>query len=87
MHLDAAKSQMKVFTDDLNIDVSITTKVICGETKFSIVSFLEAQDADLVIFGARKKKGLNRLTGSIPQYVQSNSRCEVLIVPVQESTF
>ncbi len=87
IRLEAAESQMKAFTSDLETDFPMITKVICGETKSSIVSFLEAQKADLSVFGNKKKKGLNKLLGSIPQYVQSNSRCEMLIVPVQDLTF
>ena len=85
--LEAAESQIKAFSSDLEADFPMITKVICGETKTSIVSFLEAQNTDLAVFGARKKKGLNKLIGSIPNYVQSNSRCEILIVPVQDPVF
>ncbi|MEB8434389.1 STAS/SEC14 domain-containing protein [Cocleimonas sp. KMM 6892] len=85
--MEASEAQMKAFTRELDTDYPIISKVICGETKSGIVTFLEAQDADLVVFGARKKKGLNKLIGTIPQYVQSNSRCEMLIVPLQDLTF
>jgi len=85
--MKAAESQMGVFVDELDTDYPITSKVVCGETKTSIVSFLEAQNTDLAVFGAQKKKGLNKLIGTIPNYVQSNSRCEILIVPVQDLTF
>lgn len=87
IRLEAAESQMEEFTNELETDFPMISKVICGETKTSIVSFLEAQNTDLAVFGARKKKGLNKLIGTIPNYVQSNSRCEMLIVPVQDSTF
>ena len=87
IRLEAAESQMKEFSNELETDFPLITKVTCGETKTSIVSFLEAQNTDLAVFGARKKKGLNKLLGTIPNYVQNNSRCEMLIVPVQDSTF
>jgi nucleotide-binding universal stress UspA family protein len=85
--IDAAKSQMKAFVDDLDTDFILKAKVICGEVNYGIVSFLEAQDVDLAIFGAKKKQGINKLLGSVPHYVQNHSRCEILIVPVQESVF
>jgi len=85
--IEAAESEMKAFTDDLATDYPITSKVIIGDIKTGIVSYLEAQQTDLVVFGARKKKGLNKLIGTIPNYVQSNSRCEILIVPVQDPVF
>jgi nucleotide-binding universal stress UspA family protein len=85
--IDAAKSQMKAFVNDLDTDLTIESKVICGEVNYSIVSYLEAQDVDLVIFGAKKKNGINKLLGSVTHYVQNHSRCEILIVPVQEPVF
>ncbi|MGX9460203.1 STAS/SEC14 domain-containing protein [Shewanella sp. A14] len=85
--IDAAQSQMNVFVNDLDTDYPIDTKVICGEVNYGIVSFLEARHVDLAIFGAKKKKGINKLLGSVPSYVQNHSRCEILIVPVQESVF
>lgn len=85
--IEVAESQMKVFVKDLYTDLALNTKVISGETSSSIVSFLEAQKVDLVIFGAKKKKGLNKLLGSTTHYVQNHSRCEILIVPVLDSVF
>jgi nucleotide-binding universal stress UspA family protein len=85
--IDAAQFQMKAFVNDLDTDFPIESKVICGEVNYSIVSFLEAQDVDLAIFGAKKKKGINKLLGSVAHYVQNHSRCEILIVPVQEPVF
>ncbi|MBB1440688.1 STAS/SEC14 domain-containing protein [Shewanella sp. SG41-4] len=82
--IDAAQFQMKAFVKDLDTDFPIETKVICGEINYGVVSFLEAQHVDLAIFGAKKKKGINKLLGSVPHYVQNHSRCEILIVPVQE---
>ncbi|MEH6463723.1 MAG: STAS/SEC14 domain-containing protein [Shewanella psychromarinicola] len=85
--IDAAQFQMKAFVNDLDTDFPIESKVICGEVNYSIVSFLEAQDVDLAIFGAKKKKGINKLLGSVAHYVQNHSRCEILIVPVQAPVF
>ncbi|MGI2109284.1 STAS/SEC14 domain-containing protein [Shewanella frigidimarina] len=64
--IDAAQFQMKAFVNDLDTDFPIETKVICGEINYSVVSFLEAQHVDLAIFGAKKKKGINKLLGSVP---------------------
>ncbi|WP_219622080.1 STAS/SEC14 domain-containing protein, partial [Shewanella sp. 11B5] len=86
-NIDAAQFQMKAFVNDLDTDFPIETKVICGEINYGVVSFLEAQHIDLAIFGAKKKKGINKLLGSVPHYVQNHSRCEILIVPVQGPVF
>ena len=85
--LVAAKRLMQDFVKDLDSDFNIESKVICGDINYSIASFLEAQDVDLAIFGAKKKKGINKFLGSVPHYVQNHSRCEILIVPVQEPEF
>ncbi len=87
IRINEAESQMQTFIQSLETDYPVTSKVICGETKSGIVSYLEAQETDLVILGDRKKQGLNKLMGSTSQYVQSHSRSEMLIVPVQDSTF
>ncbi|WP_165871005.1 STAS/SEC14 domain-containing protein [Shewanella frigidimarina] len=86
-NIDEAQFQMKAFVNDLDTDFPIETKVICGEINYGVVSFLEAQHIDLAIFGAKKKKGINKLLGSVPHYVQNHSRCEILIVPVQGPVF
>lgn len=85
--LDAAESKMAAFVSELEADIPVNIQVISGGIKYSIVSFLEANKTDLVVFGAKKKTGLNKLLGSIPHYVQNHSRCEVLVVPVQELSF
>ncbi|MBB1381070.1 STAS/SEC14 domain-containing protein [Shewanella sp. SR41-2] len=85
--IDEAQFQMKAFVNDLDTNFPIETKVICGEINYGVVSFLEAQHIDLAIFGAKKKKGINKLLGSVPHYVQNHSRCEILIVPVQGPVF
>lgn len=85
--IKATEAQMAAFVDELNTDAPVNSKVIYGNKKYSIVSFLEAQKSDLVIFAAAKKKGLNTLLGSTPHYVQNHSRAEVLIIPVQDSAF
>ncbi|KVX02416.1 STAS/SEC14 domain-containing protein [Shewanella frigidimarina] len=86
-NIDAAQFQMKAFVNDLDTNFPIETKVICGEINYGVVSFLEAQHIDLAIFAAKKKKGINKLLGSVPHYVQNHSRCEILIVPVQAPAF
>ena len=85
--IKATEAQMSAFVGELNAGAKVSSKVIYGNKKYSIVSFLEAQKTDLVIFAAAKKKGLNTLLGSTPQYVQNHSRAEVLLIPVQDSAF
>ena len=84
--MEIAESHMTTFVSNLKTDFSVQTRVVGGETNLSITSFLASQKADLVVFGAKKKKGINKLFGSTPHYVQNHSRCEMLIVPITDSS-
>ncbi|CAA6807689.1 MAG: Unknown protein [uncultured Thiotrichaceae bacterium] len=79
-----AEAEMCEFLQGLTDDRSVQTEVLSGETASTIVSFLQAQNADLVIFGAKKRRGLGKLLGTTPHYVQNHTRCETLIVPLSE---
>lgn len=81
-HLSNAKKQMEGFINHLKADIEIHSDVIIGNAKDTIISYLEAQDTNLVIFGIKKKKGLKRSLGSIPRKVQEYAKCETLLVPL-----
>lgn len=83
----AAESQMKAFIKSLDTERPLISKVISGNTSSSIVSFLEAQSTDLIVFGTKQKHGLSKFMSSTTSYVQSHSRCEILIVPVNAPVF
>lgn len=85
--IEAAESQMKKFIESLDTKLSLTSKVISGDKNSRIVSFIEAQNTDLIVFGAKKKKGISKLMSSTASYVQSHNRCETLIVPVYAPAF
>lgn len=78
------EQDMQAFVQSLSDDREVQTEVLSGETASTIVSFLQAQNADLVVFGAKKRRGLGKLLGSTPYYVQNHTRCETLIVPLSE---
>jgi len=81
-----AEKRMKVFIDDSNATFNIHTSVISGHSGATILSSLEAQNTDLAIFGAKKKKGLSKLLSSTPHYIQNHARCETLVVPLQDDS-
>jgi len=81
---EQAEEQMKVFVASLNSEFAINTEVIIGNPSSTILSILEAQNIDLVVFGATKKKGLSKRLGSIPRYVLDHGRCELLVVPLHD---
>jgi len=83
--LDLAKKEMESYVKSLNTDVAIKSEVLSGNIKETILSFIEAQNCDLSIFGTKKKTGIAKLLGSIPRYIQNHARCETLIVPLMDA--
>lgn len=83
-----AKKQMDEYIATLTTDIQIKPEVLMGDPDKTILSFLESSQADLVVFGAKKKRGINKLLGSTPHYIQNHARCETLVVPlVNPSSF
>ncbi len=81
-----AKNEIDQLISSLATDIKIKPEVLSGDVKTTLLSYLEAQNTDLVIFGTKKKVGVAKLMGSTPRYIQNYARCEVLIVPLFDST-
>jgi universal stress protein A len=80
--LELAKEQMKRFVSQLDSDCDIDTEVSSGDISNTILSYLEAQKTDLVIFGSKRKRGIKKHLGSIPNHIQNNAHCELLVIPL-----
>lgn len=81
--LAMAHDHMKAFLAELDTDgININTEVSIGNKDSAILSYLESLNINLVVFGARKKKGLSKLLGSTAQHIHNNARCEILVVPL-----
>jgi len=81
-----AESQLDSYVKTLGSGVTIKAEVLSGDAKKTILSFLESSNTDLAIFGSKKKKGINKLLGSIPHYIQNYASCETLVVPLMDTT-
>ncbi len=81
-HLEMASGQMKGFVDSLEAAIEIHSDVISGSVQNTILSYMEAQEMDLTIFGIKKKKGIRVFVSSIPQHIQNHTNCETLLVPL-----
>jgi len=81
-----AKQLMDEFIADLETDFEIQAEVVTGDIERTMLSFLEADNTDLAVFGGKKKSGISKLLGSTPQYIQNHARCETLIVPLYDLT-
>jgi len=77
-----AKKQMDEYAATLISEIEIKPEVLSGDPDKTILSFLESSQADLVVFGAKKKRGINKLLGSTPHFIQNHARCETLVVPL-----
>jgi len=82
-----AKKRMKKFIDELGDTDGITlhTEVISGDAASAILSFIQAQKIDLIVFGGKKKAGIDKVLGSVPHYIQNRANCEVLVAPFKEA--
>lgn len=84
--INAAKDRMDQFIESLSDNDSITlhSQVISGNINRTILSFIQAHQVDLMVFGGKKKTTVDKLLGSVPHYIQNHANCEVLISPLQE---
>lgn len=55
-------------------------EVIWGGPNSAILSYAEAQKADLIVVGSHGKHGIARLLGSTAAAVVHNARCDVIVV-------
>jgi len=86
--MQLAKEEMQHLLQELNESDTTTTihsELISGNADHTMLSFIQAKQVDLIVFGSKKKTGIDRLLGSVPHYIQNHADCEVLIVPLQDS--
>ena len=76
-----AKDQLGELLKELELPSGSGT-VLIGEPVNSIVSYAQAQQADLIVLGTRSRRGIGSLIGSTTNYVSSHAQCDVLAVPL-----
>lgn len=65
--------------------VPVTTAVEVGRPAQGILDYVDANDVDLVVLGARGRGGLvHRLLGSVTDYVVTHAAVPVHVVPAAE---
>jgi len=67
------------------LGVASEAHVFSGEPAEALMWVADAQDAQMIIVGNRGMTGARRMLGSVPNRVSHNARCDVLIVPTDES--
>ena len=79
--LDSGEKQLNALLEELDIPLS-QGEVMMGSPVNSIVSYAQAQQADLIVLGTRSRRGIGSLIGSTTNYVSSHAQCDVLAVPL-----
>lgn len=79
--LDKAKVDMTKILKSLGLQPNQGV-VLMGRPNSTLLSYIEAQDIDLIAMGTHGKRGFDAVLGSSTLYVQSHARCEVLAVPL-----
>ena len=77
-----AKSMLEDLKHDVDKNIQISIKVMHNpSTSDGIVSFVEANHADLIVMGSHGRTGLKKLVlGSVANSVVANAKCHVLII-------
>jgi len=80
---DHADSRMKQIKESLNYPKA-HYEVLWGLTKPGILSFVEAQNIDLIVAGSHGKHGIARLLGSTANGIVHGARCDVFVVRLSD---
>ena len=71
--------------DSLITKIDLCPEISSGELRTTLLSYLEAHTIDLAVFGSKKKKGMEKIHGTLSHYIHNHARCEILITPVVDN--
>jgi len=75
----ASEERLEKMAKSLDLP-DVTQEVLWGAPKATVLSFAEAQNADLIVAGSHGHHGLARLIGSTANGIAHGARCDVMIV-------
>jgi len=78
--MQRAIEQMQKFCERNELDRNTEIETQWGSPKWSIVSWANEKNIDLIIMGSHGRHGIERLLGSVSNSVLHKARCDVLIV-------
>ncbi|HFD88214.1 MAG TPA: hypothetical protein ENJ35_11145 [Gammaproteobacteria bacterium] len=81
MVFDAAQKKMASLAETLNFS-NLTTEVLWGTPKATILSYAAAQQVDLIVTGSHGRSGVSRLLGSTTNGILHGASCDVLSVRI-----
>ncbi len=76
---DSAVKRLKHIAAELDYP-DVQYEVLWGVAKTTVLSYAEAQNADLIVAGSHGRHGIARLMGSTSTGIVGNARCDVTIV-------
>jgi|GEM_PF-33201 len=82
LRMQKARERLNTLAAEVDL-AEVQVEVILGTPKGAILSYVEAQQVDVVVMGSHGRKGLARLLGSTTHAVLNSVRCDVLSVPLQ----
>lgn len=80
---DYAAARIKKLADNLDYP-DIQHEVLWGTPKSTVLSYAEAQNADLIVAGSHGKHGIARLLGSTAGGIVHGAGCDVIVVKLAE---
>jgi len=75
-----AQDNMHKFAERCTLGKDVELEVQWGVPKKSIISWAREKNCDLIIMGSQGLHGIDRLLGSVSNYVLHKASCDVLIV-------
>jgi len=82
-YISQSKEQMDLLLNELGLEKNQGV-VLTGRPSTTLNSYAEAQKVDLIIMGSKSKRGMEAIMNSSTRYLLSNSRSEILAVPLIE---
>jgi universal stress protein A len=81
MVFEAAEKKMATLAESLEIP-NLTTEVLWGTPKATVLSYAAAQQVDLIVTGSHGRSGVSRLLGSTTNGILHGANCDVLSVRI-----
>jgi universal stress protein A len=75
-----AVAQMQKFCERNNLGEAAVIETQWGNPKWSIITWADEKNTDLIVMGSHGRHGLGRLLGSVSNSVLHKAHCDVLIV-------
>lgn len=76
---DAAEDAARTVAESLGRDVTMTYSAVRGRPADALIKEAQRMDAEIIVVGNRRMKGIGRVLGSVANSVAHNAACDVYI--------